>query len=1292
MPRKLTYPPELPVTEARAEILDAMRHHQVIVISGATGSGKTTQLPKMCLEVGRGTNGIIGHTQPRRLAARTVATRIAAEMDETLGQTVGYQVRFRQNVGADTRIKLMTDGILLSEMSQDPQLRRYDTLIIDEAHERSLNIDFILGYLQRLVKIRPDLLVIITSATIDSQRFATAFGVDTPVIEVAGRTFPVEIRYRPLVTEVSPGHLESCAIEPSLNPEKSLEIKETEVDVVDQEIDQVTGILRAVDELVEAGPGDILVFLAGEADIRDTAAALKGHLGHRFVEPDSKSNVPGAIEVLPLYSRLSEAAQQSIFAPHSLRRIVLATNVAETSLTVPGIVYVIDPGVARISRYSNKTRVQRLPIEPISQASANQRAGRCGRTCPGICIRLYSQQDFLSRPEYTEPEIQRTSLSAVILQMASLGLGEVADFPFLDPPSPRSVTDGVLELSQLGALDTRKKPVRITRLGRKIARLPLDPRLARILLAADELGVASEAVIVVAALAMQDVRERPSEKRSEADEMHARFEDERSDFLAYLRLWSYLQRQKGSLSGSAFRRRCSREFLHYLRVREWFDLAKQLREMLQEIGINTRSLNEINVDVVDANALHQALLYGMLAQIGYWSSQKREYLGARGQKFVVWPGSGLTSKHYDWVMAAELVETSRLFARTVARVEPEWIEQAGKYLLVRSYFEPYWSLRAQAAMIHERVTLYGLTLVADRAHTLASLGSTLVENQPARDLARALFIRHALVAGEWRENPAFIQTNQERLVAAQEARVRLQIPGEIDDFTLESWFDKKLPENVTSAAAFNAWWKTKRFEDPQYLDFPWELLVPASEDAQQFPDFWNQNETLLPLAYTFGGKRGGITTAPTADIHRNTTQSKRHKSSKIPQREIDVVDLSEGVTIIIPERSLETIDPTGFDWPIPGALREHLLARIKALPKQVRKKVVPAAALVEEIWEPISAYLGVNPSERPSLDQVFSQAIATARRVELSRGDLSAMHEALPENQRNHFAIITAKGRVLAKGDDFSVLRNTLIVNTTTHQGKVWHQQEAEKAKVEKPRDYAAALTEALELPQTRVITRWRGAEAAALAASPYPSTAALVQAAQSAAGVALTQEWLATGHQLEGEDDLVQLQAECANRFEDTVYRILQGVAATMHQRVELQRVIENARAKASPTLHHTIQEIVNHVNQLLEGDFLARTPYKWLQRLEKYLQADTLRLEKARHNSAADAELSQRLAEVMRDFETSVATIKARPFHADTHRKIQEIYWLLEEFRLSLFAQQLGTIEKVSAKRLRKLLAEIL
>ena len=1271
MSLELSYPSDLPLSAARPQILAALREHQVVVISGATGSGKTTQLPKMCLEVGRGTRGMIGHTQPRRLAARTVASRIASELDQSLGSTVGYQVRFRQTLGPDTQIKLMTDGILLAEISHDPLLKQYDALIIDEAHERSLNIDFILGYLQRLVVKRPDLLVIITSATIDSERFATAFGPDTPIIEVAGRTYPVEVRYRPLVDVDD----EYSGPDPADTAGEDLTRAET------GEIDQVTGILRAVDELCREGPGDILVFLAGERDIRDTAQALQGHLGRRYVAPGQRTSVPGAVEILPLYSRLSEAEQKRVFAPHPYRRVVLATNVAETSLTVPGIVYVIDPGVARISRYSNKTRVQRLPIEPISQASANQRKGRCGRVAPGVCIRLYSEADFLSRPAYTEPEIQRTSLSAVILQMAALGLGEVADFPFLDPPSPRSVTDGVTELSQLGALDTRKKPARLTRLGRKLSRFPLDPRLARILVEADRLGVIDPAVVVVAALAMQDVRERPSERRAEADLAHARFEDERSDFLSYLKLWSYLQDRIETLSSSAFRRLCSREFLHFLRVREWIDLVAELRGMCRDVGIKTREIKVVDLDQVDVESLHQAILSGMLTQIGFWSETKREYHGAHGTRFVVWPGSGLSRKHYDWVMAAELVETSRLFARTVARVEPEWIEQAGRYLLTRTYFDPYWSTRFGCAMIHERVSLFGMVLSADRSVPLASLRDTVVEGTPARSLARELFIRHGIVRGEWRSVYPFMEDNQRRLEMAAEARRRRQIPGEVDPYALEKWLETRIDPAVTSGAAFEAWWKNQRLEHPDWLEYPWDLLVPDSgENADQFPDFWPAGEHLLPLAYTFSGKRGPT---PEAANQRDLPHNKGKKSKKAKEREIDTVDLPEGVTIIIDEAILESLDSRGFDWPIPGALRDYLLACVKALPKSVRKYVVPAANFVDEILPRFERFVNEPPHQRPDFDEIFTQSVAAVRQVDLTETDLTAMHAALEEGQRNHFAIVGRGGKVLGLGDDFQALRDRLIVKTTQEQGKVWAQQEAEKAKVERPRDFAQQLSQALSLTETRVSTRWRGAEAAALAASPYPSTSALIDAAQSAAGRALVAEYLAEGHSLTDDTDLAELQEWAIDRYEDQVYRILQAVAAAMQAQGELEQQLRGATGSA---LAATKADIVNHVNQLVGGDFLVRTPAKWLAQLARYLRADALRLDKARRNSAGDAQLAARFAEVATAFEAAVKAAQARPFNAETHHRLQELRWLLEEYRVQTFAQQLGTVEKVSAKRINK------
>lgn len=1270
MSRKLSYPPDLPVSAARGEILDAIRSHQVVVISGATGSGKTTQLPKLCLEAGRGQNGMIGHTQPRRLAARSVASRIAAELGEELGQTVGYQVRFRQSVGENTQIKLMTDGILLAEIQHDPQLRKYDTLIIDEAHERSLNIDFILGYLQRLVQQRPDLLVIITSATIETQRFAAAFGPDTPVIEVEGRTYPVEVRYRPLVEEVTPSERgEDGGSGRGVDGGAAGLPGETPVD-------QVTGILRAVDELCGEGPGDILVFLAGERDIRDTAQALQGHLGRRFVAPGQRSSQPGAVEVLPLYSRLSEAEQHRIFAPHPHRRVVLATNVAETSLTVPGIMYVIDPGVARISRYSNKTRVQRLPIEAISKASADQRKGRCGRIAPGICIRLYSQADYESRPAYTEPEIQRTSLSAVILQMASLGLGDVADFPFLDPPSARSISDGVLELAQLGALDTRYKPARLTLLGRKLARLPLDPRLARILIEADDLRVLAPALVVVAALAMQDVRERPAEFQAQADQLHARFEDDSSDFVGYLRLWDYLQTQSRQLSGGAFRRLCQREFLHYLRVREWFDLVNQLRDMCREIRINVQRISEIVVDVVDADSLHQALLTGMLSQIGTWSDQNHEYLGAKQTRFVIWPGSGLSRKHHDWVMAAELVETSRVFARTVARIDAEWIEKAARHLVKRSFFDPYWSTRFGAAMIHERVTLFGLTLGADRAHLLASVGDIEVDGTTAPALARELFIRHALLRGEWRETHDFQAENRRAIEAANEARLRRQILAEVDEYVLERWLDTRLPAEITSAQAFNHWWKQQRQSDPQWLCFPWELLVPDGTLAQDFPDFWTQGDLTLSLVYTFAGKRGG---------EKPGSRGGRHGSKP---REVDSYEFPEGVTLLIPESRLEEIEAGGLEWPVPGALEDRLLAWVKHLPKTVRRRIVPAAALVQEITPQMRKYLAQEPTERPPWSQAFAQAVLQARGVELGTSDLEAVASGVEDAMRNHFAVLGRGGKVLGVGDDFAALRDRLIVKSTRAGTRVWKQQEAQKAAASRPQNFAAAVVDQLRLSETRVITRWRGAEAASLAASPYESTAALVEAAQHAAALALLENYAHQHGQVDAEN-LEQAVEWARDHYEDQVFLTLQAVARAVAQQAQLQAALGQDPGGA---LSETHAQIRAHIASLLHPQFLSETPPQNLAALERYLRADLIRWEKARQNSARDRQLAAQLLTVRQQYRRAETALNSRPFQAESAAALRQARWMIEEYRVSLFAQQLGTAQKVSPARIDKILLPLI
>ena len=1062
----ITYPEQLPVSARQEEIAAAILANQVVIVAGETGSGKTTQIPKICLDLGRGVNAMIGHTQPRRIAARSVAERIAQELGTKVSKEsiVGYQVRFTDEVSEHTLIKLMTDGILLAEIQNDPLLRRYDTLIIDEAHERSLNIDFILGYLARLLPQRPDLKVIITSATIDSERFAAHFGVEgrpAPIIEVSGRTYPVEIRYRPL-----------DGVEPE--PDSSQTNSAAANASTDEPRDQVTGILDAVDELMALGPGDILVFLAGERDIRDTEAALIDHLGPRYAANESSARLPGSVEIIPLYSRLSAAAQHRVFEKHRLRRIVLATNVAETSLTVPSIRYVIDPGVARISRYSNKTKVQRLPIEPISQASANQRSGRCGRVADGVAIRLYSQTDYEGREPYTEPEILRTSLASVILQMAALRLGNVADFPFIDPPDRRAIADGVALLTEIGAISANSKSMhepRLTAIGHQLARLPIDPRLGRMLLEANKRGCASEVMVIVSALSIQDVRERPLDAQEAADAMHRRLADPTSDFLTYLNFWRYLRTQSRDLSGSAFRRMCRHEYLHYLRIREWRDVYNQLAQLARPLGINAQNIElptrasiraasdrlvpgshaagMANADVADAvvalgqsadtpdaDAIHQSLLVGLLSNLGNYDERRREYAGARATHFTIWPGSGLRRKQYDWVMAAELVETSRLFARTVARIQPQWVEQAAKHLVKVTYGEPYWSAKKGAAMVHQRVLLYGLTLVADRPVTLASVGT-----DAARQAAREMFIRSGLVEGGWHARHAFVERNRELLEDTAEVERRQRTHGILaDDQALFDFYDERLPEKITSAAAFDNWWKHQRQDTPKLLDFTRELLLPEGDNLDGYPDTWHQGDLTLALTYVFEPGR-----------------------------------LDDGVSVQVPIEVLTRLRPEGFDWLVPGMRPQLCVATIRALPKRVRRQLVPAPDTGTRIWELIcqlypqaagEASDGVATASQPggvgsnsgaavdtpggsnpgggngtpgvgsnpsgvepipvSFQQAFTQAAQQLRQVEITDEDWDQAQENLPEHLRMGFSVLDARGNKLGRGRNLIVLQRQL--------------------------------------------------------------------------------------------------------------------------------------------------------------------------------------------------------------------------------------------------------------------------
>ena len=1128
--------PDLPVSARRDEIARAIRDHQVVIVSGETGSGKTTQLPKICMQLGRGVAGMIGHTQPRRLAARSVADRIADELGQTVGrergQVVGYQVRFTDEVGPTTLVKLMTDGILLAEIQSDPMLRRYDTLIIDEAHERSLNIDFILGYVARLLPARPDLKVIITSATIDSDRFARHFGTwegtpgsgrliePAPVIEVSGRTYPVEIRYRPLGPTTPSSYTSEASLKQT---DQTTEVIET-TDVTEsgpmqlvledpddelatlgygmgEDIDVETAICHAVDELSAEGDGDILVFLPGERDIRDTEAALLDHLkGRGRRAGDDKGARPGDIEILPLYARLTAAEQHRVFEPHRLRRVVLATNVAETSLTVPGIRYVIDPGLARISRYSNKTKVQRLPIEPVSQASANQRAGRCGRVAEGVAIRLFSQADYLSRPRFTEPEILRTSLASVILQMASLGLGAVEDFPFLDAPDRRAVRDGVALLVEIGALAQdsgtedgapASSQYRLTGIGRDLARLPIDPRLGRMLLEAERLGCASEVLVIVAALSIQDVRERPAEHQGTADASHARLADPHSDFITYLNLWRYLAVQARDLSGSAFRRMCRAEFFHYLRWREWRDVVGQLRQMARTLGIGAGPVGEPSTgDVVeaarfggaqdaavravlaygqgtasvDADQVHRSLLVGLLSYLGSWDETKRDYEGARGTHFTIWPGSGV-SGHPAWVMTAELVETSRLFARTVARIRPEWVEPAARGLLKRSYSEPFWSVGKGAAMVRERVTLYGLTLAADREVLLGRLGDLVIdeavaasrshapragslealaaglvsaskdplssgsfeprhfeelaatrEGTTARELAREMFIRNALVDGQWRERHGFQRRNEALVEQAREVERRSRTHGLVaDEQARFRFFDDLIPEHVTSAAAFNRWWKDERRERPDLLIYPASLLMPReATSGEGFPDRWQCGDLSLPLSYEF---------APGSP--------------------------RDGVSMRIPIEVLERVSDAGTDWLVPGMREDLLTEAIRALPKGVRRLLAPAPDVASSVARWIEQ-AGDEPVE--AVAESADKAAAGAAKADGS-------------DEPDPLSLDAAMGRLAAWG------ATSGRVSTRNSPAKAPKKETQKEAPEQEPTTQGAEAAAASEAPKPRPLT-----------------------------------------------------------------------------------------------------------------------------------------------------------------------------------------------------------------------------
>ncbi len=1227
----ITFPPALPVSQKQQTIANALRDNQVVIVAGETGSGKTTQLPKICLAAGRGIKGLIGHTQPRRLAARTVASRIAEELSTTLGGCVGYKVRFNDQVSDITQVKLMTDGILLAEIQQDRLLMQYDTLIIDEAHERSLNIDFLLGYLRELLPRRPDLKIIITSATIDPQRFSRHFN-HAPIIEVSGRTYPVEVRYRPVVDEAEDG-----------------------------DRDQLQAIFDAVDELGRESRGDILLFMSGEREIRDTADALV------------KRDLPHT-DILPLYARLSNAEQNRVFQSHHGRRIVLATNVAETSLTVPGIKYVIDPGTARISRYSYRTKVQRLPIEPVSQASANQRKGRCGRVSEGICIRLYSEDDFNSRPAFTEPEILRTNLASVILQMTSLGLGDISAFPFVEAPDKRNIQDGVRLLEELGALtQNEQQHWTLTASGRQLAQLPVDPRLARMVLEAQKWGCVREVMIIVAALSIQDPRERPVEKQQAADEKHRRFADKESDFFSFVNLWNYLQEQQHALSGNLFRRQCKTDFLNYVRVREWQDIYTQLRQVVRELGM------PVNSEPAAYREIHTALLTGLLSHIGQKEAEKQSYTGARNIHFAIFPGSALFKKPPKWTMVAELVETSRLWGRIAARIDPEWIEPIAAHLLKHSYSEPHWEKGAGAVMAMEKVTLYGLPVVAARKVNYSNIDPLL---------SRELFIRHALVEGDWQTRHTFFSANQalRREVEDLEHKSRRR-DILVDDETLFAFYDQRLAQEVVSARHFDHWWKNVRRATPDLLSFDKQMLIRAGGQPvsqHDYPNFWQQGNLQLPLSYQF---------EPGAD--------------------------ADGVTVHIPLPLLNQVDEAGFEWQIPGVRHALIVALIKSLPKPLRRNFVPAPNYAD-------AFLArVTPLALPLLD-ALEREFRRMSGVTLSRDDWQ--WEQVDEHLKITFRVEDEQQRTLSEGKDLAVLKARLkdkvqetladVADDSVEQRglQLWnfgdlpdhfeqqrghYRVKAWPALVDEKDSVAIRLFDSRQEQQAMMQRGQRrllllnipspvkylheklpNKAKLGLYFNPYGKVLDLIDDCISCAVDKLIAE---SGGPTWQEAAFHRLQDKVRGELNETVVDIARQVERIL---TTVFNINKRLKGRVDMTMALALSDIKTQMSGLVYRGFVTENGWGHLADTLRYLQAIERRLEKLAADPHQDRARMLKVEQVRHAWQ---AWLNKLPPVRRGDEDVKAVRWMIEELRVSYFAQQLGTPYPVSDKRILQAMEHI-
>ncbi|MFE5485294.1 ATP-dependent RNA helicase HrpA [Streptomyces sp. NPDC056527] len=1239
----VTYPEQLPVSQKKDAILEAIRDHQVVIVAGETGSGKTTQIPKICLELGRGVRGMIGHTQPRRIAARTVAERVAEELKTPLGEAVGWKVRFTDQVNPDaTFVKLMTDGILLAEIQTDRELRAYDTIIIDEAHERSLNIDFLLGYLAQLLPKRPDLKVVITSATIDPERFSRHFG-EAPIVEVSGRTYPVEVRYRPLLEE----------------------------DSEESDRDQITAICDAVDELQSEGPGDILVFLSGEREIRDTADAL--------IKKQLRNT-----EVLPLYARLSHAEQHRVFQAHTGRRIVLATNVAETSLTVPGIKYVIDPGTARISRYSHRTKVQRLPIEPVSQASANQRKGRCGRTSDGICIRLYSEDDFLTRPEFTDAEILRTNLASVILQMTAAGLGEIEKFPFIDPPDHRNIRDGVQLLQELGALNPAEKDPkkRLTEQGRKLSQLPVDPRLARMVLEADRNGCVREVMVIAAALSIQDPRERPAEKQAQADQQHARFKDETSDFLAFLNLWRYIREQQKERGSSSFRRMCKQEYLNFLRIREWQDIYAQLRTVAKQMGIH------LNEEDAPEQSVHTSLLAGLLSHIGMKDVKegaKNEYLGARSAKFAVFPGSALFKKPPRFVMSAELVETSRLWARVNAKIEPEWIEPLAQHLIKKTYSEPHWEKDQAAVMAIEKVTLYGVPIVTDR-----KVNYGRIDPEASRDL----FIRNALVEGDWRTHHKFFADNRKLLTEVEELEHRARRRDIlVDDETLFDFYDKRVPEHVVSGAHFDSWWKHKRREEPEFLDFEREMLInekAAGVTKDDYPDSWRQGPLKFRVTYQF---------EPGAD--------------------------ADGVTVHVPLQVLNQVTDEGFDWQIPGLREEVVTELIRSLPKPIRRNYVPAPNFATRFLdsavprqEPLPVTLArelhrmggvpVSPddfdlSRIPDHLKITFRIVDERRRKLAEDKDLEALKLKLRPKARQALSKAAAAATAGPDGSGQSLERTGLTEWTIGTLTKVFETRRAGQPVKAFPALVDAGDTVSVRLFDTeaeQAQAMWRGTrklillnipvnpakfasdkltnqQKLALSRNPHGSIQALFDDCATAAADKLIADH---GGPVWDEESFRKLYDKVRADLVDTTVRTVSQVQQIL---AAWQACERRLKATNSLALINNLADVREQLAWLMPAGFVTKTGLGRLPDLMRYLVAVDRRLQQMPTGVQRDTTRMEKVHEMQDEY---AWLLEQLPQGRPVPKEVTDVRWMIEELRVSYFAHALGTAYPVSDKRIVK------